>query len=348
VSVGPFWSEGVVPPEPDPTSASAMADERELAAVEALMKSLCSAPGTAGPMAVEHLATGGKRLRARLALAASEALDVPRATAVGWAAACELLHNGTLVHDDLQDGDRQRRGHPTVWVRHGAAQAINVGDLMLVLPYEAVAAVPAPDAMRWSLALALGSRTAAVVRGQADEQSLTGRGAIAWDEYERSAVGKTSALFELPVLGAALLAGKTTPEAEGLSAPFSDLGILFQMQDDVLDLYGDKGRGLVGSDLYEGKVSCLVVEHLARHPGEAAELLALLRAPREETPAAGVERFVERFRTGGALAAVLARLEGLRAGIEGHAALATEPRLLALAKELVETVLEPIRNVRAG
>lgn len=318
-----------------------------LAAVESLMRRLTH-DGVAGRIATEHLDTGGKRLRARLALAAGEALGLSRASLVGWAAACELLHNGTLVHDDLQDGDRQRRGHPTVWVRHGAAQAINVGDLMLVLPYAAVQGVPVSDAVRWELCLALGTRTAAVVRGQAAEQSLTALELPTFTDYEQSVIGKTSALFELPVFGAALAAGHPRERAVALASPFSDLGVLFQMQDDVLDLYGEKGRGFAGSDLYEGKVSCLVVEHLALHAGDAAALLALLRTPREQTSAADVERFIERFRAGGALAAVLQRLDGLGRGIRQHAAFAGAEPLRALAVELVDTVLEPIAHVRAG
>ena len=82
-----------------------------------------------GPIVRQHLETGGKRLRARLALAATEALGHQRADAISWAAACELLHNATLIHDDVQDGDRVRRGEPTVWVRHGIPQAINAGEI---------------------------------------------------------------------------------------------------------------------------------------------------------------------------------------------------------------------------
>ena len=86
----------------------------------------------AAAIAGEHLSTGGKRLRARLAMETGVRLGAEGKEMVPWAAACELLHNATLVHDDLQDGDRVRRGHPTMWVKHGAAQAINAGDLMLM------------------------------------------------------------------------------------------------------------------------------------------------------------------------------------------------------------------------
>ena len=80
-----------------------------------------------------HMGTGGKRLRALLPLAVADALEAQPAQLVPFGAACELLHNATLVHDDLQDGDEMRRDQEAVWKRYGAAQAINLGDAMLYL-----------------------------------------------------------------------------------------------------------------------------------------------------------------------------------------------------------------------
>lgn len=302
----------------------------------------------AGPMSgmvLEHLNTGGKRLRARLALAAAEALGSDRMLCVPWAAACELLHNATLVHDDLQDGDRTRRGRPTVWATHGEAQAVNVGDLMLTLPYLAVEEVPVPAARRWLLVRALASHAVAVVRGQSTELGLSASRDISWTAYRRTVIGKTSALFQLPVEGASLLSGRSNAESRMLASAFRSLGVLFQLQDDLLDLYGDKGRGEAGSDLREGKVSSLVVEHLALHPNDRSWLLPLLATPRAETPADHVREAMDRFRLGGALPAVAARIRS-----EAHAALTspvlhTKPPLRALAAELVQVALEPIRHL---
>ncbi|MBV9772358.1 MAG: polyprenyl synthetase family protein, partial [Gemmatimonadetes bacterium] len=296
----------------------------------------------------EHLDTGGKRLRARLALSALEALGHGREAGIGWAAACELLHNATLVHDDLQDGDRVRRGRPTVWARHGAAQAVNAGDLLLMLPFLALERVAAPPETRWLLARALAAHAAAVARGQAAELALADEARVGWTEYRRVAEGKTGPLFQLPVEGAALLAGRPPGEAREVAAPFAKLGMLFQLQDDVLDLYGEKGRGVPGSDLREGKVSALVVEHLALHPGDAPWLHGLLRLPREETPDAEVERAIRRFRDGGALERVLTRICTAAAEALRAPALAGEPGVRALAAELVDVALAPIVGVRPG
>jgi geranylgeranyl diphosphate synthase type I len=111
-------------------------------------------------MVQDHLASGGKRLRASLALCATRALGGSPCAGVAWAAACEMLHNASLVHDDLQDGDTLRRGQPTVWSRYGAAQAVNVGDLMLMLPFLALEHGPIDDGVRWRLSRLLASGAA--------------------------------------------------------------------------------------------------------------------------------------------------------------------------------------------
>ena len=116
-----------------------LSDPSGLEDVERMMDRLIGSSDHAGRMGREHVVAGGKRLRARLALAAGEALAAPLGDAVAWATAVELLHNATLVHDDIQDGDRTRRGRPTLWTVHGTAQAINAGDMMLMLPYLAIA-----------------------------------------------------------------------------------------------------------------------------------------------------------------------------------------------------------------
>ena len=114
--------------------------------VNGLMRQLATGDRSerCGRMVREALGTGGKRIRARLALLACGALGVSKQDAVCWAAAVELVHNATLVHDDIQNGDTHRRGRETVWVKHGVGQAINVGDLMLVLPYQALDQMDAP------------------------------------------------------------------------------------------------------------------------------------------------------------------------------------------------------------
>lgn len=322
-------------------------DDSQLAEVETLMAQLARgpAPDKLAEVVNEHLSTGGKRLRARLALAAVEALGRPRAAGVGWAAACEILHNATLIHDDLQDGDRVRRGRPTAWVRHGVAHAINAGDLMFMLPVSAIAATPVSDTVRWALCRVLEQQAGAVIRGQANELEMTRGRHATWPDYERAIMGKTSALFEMPVQGAALVAGRSGPEAALLAQPFRELGVVFQMQDDVLDLYGDKGRDAPGADLREGKVSALVVEHLVRRPQDHDWLFRVLETPREATSQADVDAVIARFRDSGALAGVCARIQRDTRAVREADELAGERGLAALAAEISDTILAPIAHV---
>jgi len=301
-----------------------------------------------GELVSDHLDSGGKRVRARLALAAAAALGVSRTAAAHWAAAVEMLHNATLVHDDLQDGDRLRRGRPTTWAVHGMPQAVNTGDLMLMLPVMIAGAVDVDERIRFRLCQALARRAAATVRGQAADLSLhdaIDRGDDPVDVYLRCIEGKTGELFALPVEGAALLAGLDVGVAAALAEPFFLLGMLFQLQDDVIDLFGDKGREARGADIKEGKISALVVEHLRLHPAERGWLLSILRAPRDATSDDDVAAVIDRFDAGGARDAVLTRIAQLATRALNAPAIDDAPELRAIVVEVVGVVLQPIQGL---
>jgi geranylgeranyl diphosphate synthase type I len=298
-----------------------------------------------GAMVVQHLTTGGKRLRARLALAAVHALGGTHRDAVGWAAACELLHNASLVHDDLQDGDRVRRGSPTLWARHGEAQAINAGDLLLMLPTLALDHVDATPAVRWELARTLAWYAAETVRGQSLEMSLLGQRRLRWVDYERAAHGKTAGFFALPVAGAAAMAELPRARANKLASCFSHIGLVFQIQDDIIDLFGHKGREAPGADLREGKVSALVSQHLELYPEEEAWWLALLETPRDETTERQVEEAKKRFVEGGALEELLERVYAYASGCYDNAMLHELPELHRVACATLDRALLPLREL---
>ena len=142
----------------------------------------------------------------RLVLSVAEALGVNRDAAT-QAANAEMLHNATLVHDDLQDGDTMRRGHATTWVRHGAPQAINTGDLMLMLPFVGVQHVDVEDGVRWQLSRCIAERAAETVRGQSLEMDLLHGNHLDWASFSCAVRGKTGQLLALPVEGTALISG---------------------------------------------------------------------------------------------------------------------------------------------
>lgn len=337
--------------QPDPTldrRAVPATSTALLPRVEALMDALAGArEGTAAEMVREHLSTGGKRLRARLALDAASCLGVPDRWAVPLAAACELLHNASLVHDDVQDGDRIRRGRPALWTRWGAPQAINAGDLLLMLPtlaLEHLEAAGAPPERLWQVSRCIAVSGAYTARGQADEMRLRGDVLMDREAYMAAAKGKTAGLFGMPVEGAALLAGRGLEEARTLARPFETLGLLYQLMDDVVDLYGDKGRDRPGADIREGKVSALTVAHVELHPEDRLWLTGVLRTPRDETSDATVEEVIVRFAEEGALETVLGWIDAETAAVRST----LDPELPALsrvAEGLLQRILTPLKAV---
>jgi geranylgeranyl diphosphate synthase type I len=331
-----------------PALATRASIDERLAKVEQLMQRAAHGGRVdrMGAMATEQLATGGRRFRARLALSACEALGVTERDAVVWAAAVEILHNATLIHDDIQDEDTTRRGAPTLWVKHGVAQAINAGDFMLMLPLLIVEELQAD--VRASLCFAVAHAATRIVRGQADEMGLRAAGRFDWESYLGAAEGKTGALLALPIYGALRLAGRDHAHAQTVAGVFLQVGSLFQIQDDLVDLYGDKGRGAIGCDVYEGKVSALVIAQLGCEPSSEREVLEVLDRARAQTTAADVRTLSERFVRSGALRAVVQRLSGMRREIMSSHALSLEPRLLGVTERLVTRALAPVAHLFGG
>jgi geranylgeranyl diphosphate synthase type I len=294
----------------------------------------------------EHLDAGGKRLRARLALAAYEALGGRAEDAVDWATAVELLHNASLIHDDIQDGDRARRGQPALWARYGSAQAINAGDLLLMLPFRALGRYPAPS--QAALVQILAEYAEGTARGQILELALSGSPDKDWDDYFNAVSGKTGTLFALPVRGAAELAGLQEDEAKNLAETFTSIGVLYQLQDDLLDLFASKGRGSRGSDIYEGRLSAVVLTHLDLHPGDAGSVFRVLGKARERTTPAEVSTMIDLFIEGGATRQLLRRIDLLASELLASDSLTASCQIHAVARELVQRVLAPLDELRGA
>ncbi len=330
------------PPRPLASSAG-------IRAVDAMMLRLAVGERVdlAGHIVSEPLRTGGKRLRARLAFACGDALGLPLETLIPWASACEMLHNATLVHDDVQDGDRFRRGHPTVWARYGAGQAINAGDLMLMLPFMAVGEIDAGPTARARLYSAVAQAAAQTVRGQSEEMDLPNRDEVRWEQWVEAAEGKSGALLGLPVQGAAILAGLDDRSARAMYSAFSRAGVLYQLQDDLLDLSLEKGKARRASDVREGKVSALVVAHLELHPSEAADTFALLRSPARRADEAAIEAFIERLFQGGAVAWVQEQVENAARSVLEDPTLRAVPELAGVAGDLVAHVQRAASEIGA-
>jgi geranylgeranyl pyrophosphate synthase len=225
--------------------------------------------GEAGQAAAQHLSAGGSRIRARLALHACAALGVPDGPAEAVAAACELLHNASLVHDDLQDRDPHRRGQETVWRRHGDATAICVGDLLLSAAYGALAVTGADVGV---LMARMHRRVGAVISGQCEDLALQGHAIDSLERYERVARGKSGPLLILPLELALALADRA--DAVGIAA---EAGALFAIGYQAADDLEDVKRDTLNEEL---NVVAVLAARGHANPLEAARDLAIARFER--------------------------------------------------------------------
>ncbi len=250
-----------------------------------------------------HLETGGKRIRPALCLATCEALGGSIEEALDFALAVELLHNMLLVHDDLQDEDRIRRDRPTVWVKYGQANAVNVGDYLLGLAYNAILRCAVSAETRLALVDAFTFAYQKTVEGQDLDLNSRADPAFTVERYERIVVLKTGYYLALGMVGGAIVAGSGEAVVDRLWEFGKFAGPAFQVQDDILDLTAGKGRGgVLGCDIREGKASILYAHALAHTTAADRErLIEILHADRERTSAADVEWVIELYRRYGAL-----------------------------------------------
>ncbi len=224
---------------------------------------------------------GGKRLRPFLALQSARLFDADGPGALRAAAAVEMVHCYSLVHDDLpaMDDDSLRRGRPTAHIEFDEATAILAGDGLLTLAVEVLAApeTHADPAVRADLVLAL-SRAAGMdgmVGGQMIDLASEGR-TLDLDEISQLQAMKTGALIAVSCEAGAVLGGADSDAREALAGYATDLGLAFQIADDLLDVEGDEsdvGKG-VGKDADAGKatfVSLLGVDGARARAGELVE-----------------------------------------------------------------------------
>ncbi len=188
------------------------------------------------------VARGGKRIRPALCLFAAEAFGGPIDEALPGAVAIELVHNFSLVHDEIQDKDEQRHGHATIWARMGEAQAINVGDFLYTRAFRALTS-GAGDAGRRLRALELlNDAVQRMITGQWFDIEFETRDRVSVDEYLEMVAGKTGALLSAPLEIGAILAG-VDPERAALVGRWGALvGAAFQAQDDYLGIWGNPNQ----------------------------------------------------------------------------------------------------------
>ncbi|HEY3312332.1 MAG TPA: polyprenyl synthetase family protein [Anaerolineales bacterium] len=224
----------------------------------------------------------GKRIRPLLVLLVAAACgNSPEAAAQpGWegalpaAAAVELVHNFSLVHDDIQDYSEKRRGRPTLWVKWGVPQAINAGDGLFVLSNQAITELtglhPAETALQ--AAHILHDTCLDLTRGQYLDMSYEKRNDLGVEDYWPMISGKTAALLSCSCGLGALLGNADEATREAYRSFGHYLGLAFQVQDDILGIWGDEavtGKS-AASDLLEGKKSLPILVGLGKNGKFAA------------------------------------------------------------------------------
>jgi len=244
------------------------------AALERYLPSAPACPPRVGEAMRYSLFAGGKRLRPVLALAAAEAVaslnardeDRGRQLALPLACALELIHTYSLIHDDLpaMDDDTMRRGRPTSHVVFGEGLAILAGDALLTEAFALMAREPADGgdasvASRKLRAIAIVAEAAGacgMVGGQAIDTEAAGTGAsFDGDGLRAMHARKTGALIRAAATGGAVMAGATDAQVAAIERFASELGLAFQIVDDILDVEGaseDLGK-TAGKDAAAGK-----------------------------------------------------------------------------------------------
>ncbi len=239
---------------------------------------------------------GGKGVRSALAVLSAEAVSAPGERAVAGAVAVELVHNFSLLHDDIIDNDRQRRHRPTVWALYGQDKAIILGDALHSLAFEvlldekagAVAQSAAQSATQSAAqsatqaAALLAQATSAMIAGQICDMSFNQRLDVTPQECLDMEADKTGALLGYAACVGAVLAGTASHTADGLQKYGQQLGLAFQAADDLLGIWGDPditGKP-AGNDLREKKKSLPVAYALAQGSPESDQLAQLLEQDR--------------------------------------------------------------------
>ena len=236
---------------------------------------------------------GGKALRPTLCLLACEAVGGNYQVALPAAASIELIHNFSLIHDDIEDRSPQRRHRPTVWSLWGVPQAINAGDAMYALSRLALFRLmdrDVPPLKVLQTARILDETCLRLCQGQYLDISFQDRLDIGVDAYLEMIDGKTASLIESALWIGALLGTEDEGVVEGFRRCGRNLGLAFQMRDDVLGIWGKEetiGKSTV-TDVQEKKKSLPIVYALEKAAGRAKAQLVRTYSKEKIEPEDGV------------------------------------------------------------
>lgn len=290
----------LVPPLPatQRLSFAALADlvQAELQQVEARMRGLEADHHPAVTYALDHLlVAGGKRLRPMVTMLAAGLLGAPQQPTIAVAAAIEMLHTATLVHDDLIDGALLRRGHSTLNAQWTPAATVLTGDYLFAHAASLAAQAGSVRVMEiFARALMI------IVNGEVN-QLFEGRNHVTRDGYFQRIYGKTAALFATAAEAPAILSGVDEAQISALRAYGQELGMAFQIMDDILDFTGEQAKlgKPVGSDLRQGLFTLPALYYIETNPNDP-NIAALLNGHAGDNGL--VDKVVESVRASDAIA----------------------------------------------
>lgn len=240
------------------------------------------------------LGSGGKRVRPTVTLLVAGMLDAPHAHAVTVAAAVEMLHTATLVHDDLIDGATLRRGEPTLNALWNSAATILAGDFLFSQAAWLGAQAESVDVMQ------MFAKTLSIIVNGEVNQIFTRNSFPTRAEYDQRIYAKTASMFELAAKAPAHLAGVFPQYGELLNTYGNSIGMAFQVVDDVLDFSSDEdtlGKP-TASDLRHGLVTLPTLYYLDMQPGDARVAQLLQGDSLQETE---IDTLIADIRSSGAL-----------------------------------------------
>lgn len=300
---------------------------------ETLMTSIISEVEVLNDASKHILTSGGKRIRPQMALLAYDAAGGKDITKVApLAAAVEMVHTATLVHDDINDHSATRRGKATVHTVWGRTFALLTGDFLFTKVYQLMAPYDSP----YNVIMA--DATSKLVEGETLQAAAAKAGEIDRHTYKRIIALKTASLFEAAARMGAMQATADEALIEALSEYAYNLGLTFQIVDDILDIVGDPDEmgKPVGTDLVQSRGVMATQSSMVRQ-GNGETAVSTTTLPDEDDP---IARMMASLRNSGAIE--VAKMQAIETGQRARAALAIVPDSPARIQleSLIDLVLE--------
>ena len=204
---------------------------------------------------------GGKRMRPAMAVACCGAVGGDRSKAVPLAVAIEYIHNFTLIHDDLMDGDEKRRGMDTIHVNYGMPTAVLAGDALFAKAFQIICDLDIPAEKMREVLRYVSQSVWDLARGQQMDVNNEGQ-IVTEDVYIETIKLKTSVLFAAAAAGGAIIGGADDATVKAINEYALETGLGFQMYDDYLGVAGDSSKTgkSVGNDIRKGKCTCMITQ----------------------------------------------------------------------------------------